>query len=400
AAAEVENNRIKKRKLGNGVRRKPAAAIDGAEAHAPEVKDEPGPKRKTRLNKLLKGGSGGATAVSPRAKSKAAAAKKSPAKPRAVTPKRNKKLQAALRVLQDLRAKKLPGLTIPADDEMKNQSYTVYFEGARAPGKSSIGIGKEGLRFPGMPLMLASLLRGLVPDKELEPGNPWSALLHRCDEIHLIDCSGAAIARDIVQWFANSSRIHLVDYMTEYLDRSNIKKHRDLDAVEMFCGVASITRAFRKNGGKAQGYDRGRDAVLEDLGNNQGFFRAMSLVLRLKAGGLLFAGLPCNSFAFMSAGSHQRTPDNPMGANHPFVITGNLLASRSCLLFLVALIRSTCWALENPARSRVPLFPYMEKMMSLPLFRHASVFWWCPQLFLSSRGHSETHKATLGIINC
>ena len=124
---------------------------------------------------------------------------------------------------------------------------------------------------------------------------------------------------------------------------------------------------------------------MEDLGNSQGFMRALQLILRLKPGGLLFAGLPCNSFAFMSRGSHKRTLDNPMGANHGFVVTGNMLASRSCLLFLVALIRSTCWALENPARSTVPFFPYVEKMMGLPLFRHASVFWWCPQ-YMTGKG--------------
>ena len=131
-----------------------------------------------------------------------------------------------------------------------------------------------------------------------------------------------------------------------------------------------------------QGYDRGRDEVLEDLGNNQGFLRAVSLVLRLKPGGLLFAGLPCNSFAFMSKGSHKRSPSNPLGSNYGFVVTGNMIAARSCILFLLALVRSTCWALENPARSTLPLFPYMQSMMGLPLFRHCSVFWWYPQLFL------------------
>ena len=121
---------------------------------------------------------------------------------------------------------------------------------------------------------------------------------------------------------------------------------------------------------------------MEDLGNNQGFLRALALVLRLKPGGLLFAGLPCNSFAFMSKGSHRRSPTSPMGANYGFVVVGNMIAARSCILFLVALVRSTCWALENPARSTLPLFPYLEKMMGLPLFRHSSVVWWCPHLFL------------------
>ena len=64
-----------------------------------------------------------------------------------------------------------------------------------------------------------------------------------------------------------------------------------------------------------QGYDRGRDAVLEDLSNNQGFLRALALVLRLKPGGLLFAGVPCNSFAFMSQGVHKRFRARPDGGS-------------------------------------------------------------------------------------
>ena len=127
--------------------------------------------------------------------------------------------------------------------------------------------------------------------------------------------------------------------------------------------------------------------MLEDLTNNQGFLRALALVLRLKPGGLLFAGVPCNSFAFMSQGGHKRSQQAPMGAPVGFVVQGNILAARSCLLFLVALVRSTVWALENPARSSIISFPYVEKMLGLPLFRHTSVFWWSSQL------HSNTSCA-------
>ena len=122
--------------------------------------------------------------------------------------------------------------------------------------------------------------------------------------------------------------------------------------------------------------------MLEDLGNTQGFLRALALVLRLKPGALLFAGLPCNSFSFMSQAQHQRSPTSPMGANVGFVVTANRTASRCCLLFLVALVRSTCWALENPARSQIQWFPYTQRLLGLPLFTHAKVFWWWPHLLV------------------
>ncbi|CAE7785409.1 unnamed protein product, partial [Symbiodinium sp. CCMP2456] len=335
AAAAVEDRRVKKRKLKKANKGEIPEEGTPKEPKGDDDHDRKAgkgqPKRK-RVNKLLKGGG---PCASPPAAAKAKNSKppKDPpasAKRRVLTPrKKSKKLNEAHKVLESLRAHEaeLPGLLIPAAENL-HRSYTVYHQGpeGKVVRRGANGT-KAGTSSIGVILVASSFYVKQV--LVAKPTGPIS-----------MDGKGGAT----VPWHA-------------------------FDA-----GLPA-----------AQGYDRGRDPVMEDLGNNQGFMRALALVLRLKPGGLLFAGLPCNSFAFMSKGSHKRTLDNPMGANHPFVITGNLLASRACLLFLVALIRSTCWALENPARSTVPMFPYLEKMMGLPLFRHASVFWWCPQLlYLSS----------------
>ena len=116
--------------------------------------------------------------------------------------------------------------------------------------------------------------------------------------------------------------------------------------------------------------------MLEDITNPYGFMRALTLVLRLRPGGLLFCGLPCNSFAYISAGTHQRDADNLWGnQDQPLVHLGNLIAARSTLLLMVALARCAVWALENPARSRVCLFPYLVTLLNAPVFIHRSVFW-------------------------
>ena len=116
---------------------------------------------------------------------------------------------------------------------------------------------------------------------------------------------------------------------------------------------------------------------MEDLSNSFGFMKAVTLVLRLQAAGLLFAGVPCNTFGFMSSGTHQRCEEMPYGNLHQaFVILGNVLASRCCLLLMLALSRSTCWAIENPARSKIVFFPYLDRLLTAPIFQHFSVFWW------------------------
>ncbi|CAE7463675.1 unnamed protein product [Symbiodinium sp. CCMP2592] len=365
AAAAAEEGRIQKRKrtggrrgfkITNGEQDAPAKEDrddddDGVEAHEPKP---PVQKRNTRLNKLMKKGGEADKDAAPKAKAKASPknskARVSPKKAQAIS----KRLEKAQIIFETLKKEDLPGLQLP--EEMKKQSFTVYMSGKKEKKGSSSTSGIQVI------LRAESFYVNQV--------------LQEVPGFITMDGKGVAAAEKPSPGTRANGEIHLVDYMTEYLDRAGIKRSRDLEAVEMFCGVASIVKAFKK-----QGYDRGRDEVLEDLGNTQGFLRALALVLRLQPGGLLFAGLPCNTFGFMSQSVHCRSATSPFGANVPCVVVGNLLASRTCLLFLVALIRSACWALENPSQSKVPWFPYLKRFMGLPLFTHAQVFWWWPHLY-------------------
>lgn len=98
-----------------------------------------------------------------------------------------------------------------------------------------------------------------------------------------------------------------------------------------------------------------------------GFVKALSLVLRIQYKGLLWIALPCGSFTFMSSSGHCRTAFNPYGnCQRAFVLTGNLICSRTCILILVALSRSVSYFLENPLNSTVNFWPFIHYLMGLP----------------------------------
>ena len=117
-----------------------------------------------------------------------------------------------------------------------------------------------------------------------------------------------------------------------------------------------------------QGYDVMTDPVYENLESDLGFLHSLSLVLRLAPFGLLYLGLPCGSFSFMSSATHRRTGAEPYGnVGVEFVNQGNLLCCRCCLLALIAIARSACWMLENPLRSAIPHMPPIQHLLHAKL---------------------------------
>lgn len=116
-----------------------------------------------------------------------------------------------------------------------------------------------------------------------------------------------------------------------------------------------------------QGYDCTKDPFANDLELVSGFVKALSLVLRIQYKGLLWLALPCGSFTFMSSSGHCRTALFPYGnCWRPFVLTGNLLCSRVSILMIVAIARSVCYFLENPFRSMVNCWPFVNYLMAKP----------------------------------
>lgn len=119
-------------------------------------------------------------------------------------------------------------------------------------------------------------------------------------------------------------------------------------------------------------------------------------VMRLRQGGLLWGGVPCSSFVWISRGTSRRSqatappkpcqcmPGTPfvstcesatilqflqanvLGDNSvEFVRLGNLCVVRFCLLVLLACSRNCIWAVEQPSSSMMPEHPRMQQLFQL-----------------------------------
>ena len=145
---------------------------------------------------------------------------------------------------------------------------------------------------------------------------------------------------------------------------------RDLDVVELWSGVGSLVSAAKASGLQAEGFDIIRVKGVTDVpgeGNEDiltvfGFRKALSLVFRLKPGGLVWCAPVCSSFGFANGINCCRTADNAVGdESYKPVAEGNLMAQMAVFFFAVAIYRDVECGIENPASSA--LFRYIETFM-------------------------------------
>lgn len=118
----------------------------------------------------------------------------------------------------------------------------------------------------------------------------------------------------------------------------------------------------------------GKDPISMNLLTDLGFLNAIGLSLRLMVFGLLFGGVPCESFGFMSSGTHQRSASEPAGKAYPFVIEGSTMAGRFAFLALLGMARGACWMVENPGRSVIEIMPCMQLLLN-SILRPLKVQW-------------------------
>ena len=144
-----------------------------------------------------------------------------------------------------------------------------------------------------------------------------------------------------------------------------------------------------------QGVDILMDGCAHNLLTDTGFLFAIRQLLRVKEGGLSFWGLPCNSFAFMARSQHQRTAGSPFGCQHfPFVIAGNILATRMVCLLALSICRRLRFFLEQPDRSMAVVFPYLMHLMSFTQVEPQRIFWWTAYLLTKQRPKLEVIRTT------
>ena len=93
---------------------------------------------------------------------------------------------------------------------------------------------------------------------------------------------------------------------------------------------------------------------------------AVKSVLELKPNGLLYCGVPCASYSFMSSSRHKRTVMNPLGdVNSHWVRDHNTLVCRVALLVVLALVRRVHFFIEHPWSSVLPLLPWFREIAGL-----------------------------------
>ena len=125
---------------------------------------------------------------------------------------------------------------------------------------------------------------------------------------------------------------------------------RDLDIAEVFTTAQTVVRAGRSKGLAAEPYDvQAGDA---DACTAAGFSQMLSLVLRLRPGGLLCLAPSCSSFGFAPRVWSCRRAGNVEGdTSRQFVQEGNLMARAAMFLFCVAVLRDVDAVMENPVGS-------------------------------------------------
>jgi hypothetical protein len=146
---------------------------------------------------------------------------------------------------------------------------------------------------------------------------------------------------------------------------------RDLDCVEIFCGVGSIVTAALQAGYRVMGFDRDRvpgvtdipGEFSEDISSDIGFRRALHLVQRVRVGGLVWLAPMCNSFNWLCCHQSKRRAENGWTGDEgrSFVAEGNRAATVASYLGTLAHMRGAAYVVENPPRSL--LWYYLESQL-------------------------------------
>ena len=174
---------------------------------------------------------------------------------------------------------------------------------------------------------------------------------------------------------------------------------RDLDVVELWSGVEAIVSAARAAGFTAMPFDKFRiegatdtddPDTTEDILLEAGFRRALNLVLRVCAGGLVWMAPVCSSWIFLNLKNTKRTKvaGPRFGGNRRYlpVQHGNRMAEMAAFLFLVAVARGVHVVIENPAGSM---------MFNYEVFASTCGFW--PERFWAILPHCRYSTEPFGL---
>ena len=97
-----------------------------------------------------------------------------------------------------------------------------------------------------------------------------------------------------------------------------------------------------------------------------GFLVALLYALKFEKGGLEHWGTVCSSWVWMCRSVSRRTAWNPLGdQSRDFVMAGNIMVSRMCLILLVSCVRNVMYILEQPASSLMIMHPRLVYIVDI-----------------------------------
>ena len=111
------------------------------------------------------------------------------------------------------------------------------------------------------------------------------------------------------------------------------------------------------------------------------------MVLEIMPQGLLYCGLPCASYSWMSSSRHSRTRSNPLGnQDRAWVKYHNLIGFRVGLILILAIVRKVHVVLEHPRGSALPYVPWLCNLFQLEDFDKLSWKWLQCRFYMASFG--------------
>ena len=140
---------------------------------------------------------------------------------------------------------------------------------------------------------------------------------------------------------------------------------RNIDALELFCGVRSITKAAAHVGLVALGFDKLDGPAKENnILYNEGYEKALQLVLAVKPGGFVWAAPECTSWVWVSrrsTGRSQFLPDGDVWKSE--IDEANRMVARLTSLLLLAWSRHVHVFVEQPVSSVMNYISPLEEFI-------------------------------------
>lgn len=135
----------------------------------------------------------------------------------------------------------------------------------------------------------------------------------------------------------------------------------DLNCVEFFAGVKSITRGMKAEGLAAASYEIKDDPVCKDLNGIQGYLFAVQMCRRLVPKKSMTWHAPvCSTWVFMNLGTSRRSSRHPYGDDDvESVRDANCMVWRMVYLILFALGLNSYFFIEQPCSSILVHHPAM-----------------------------------------